>query len=162
MFAIRLGRQQVGAVHHARQAVRLHLDGSHHVEAENGQIVEVIFAERFRAQVGVQATQAAQATHPLTNPLQRGDFQIPGVPNHDRFDRALAADQQTDLAFDFTREFGEIARQLLGDDAFRWEATTVQMFEAPELPRLQSRGMAVDTRWNSPAFRWRLASRCQP
>ena len=100
----------------------------------------------------MQAAQALQATHSLTNPLQRWDLQTPGVPNHDRFDRAMAADQQTDLTFDFTREFGKVARQLLGDDAFRREATTVQMFEAPELPRLQSRGMAVDTRWNSPAF----------
>ena len=100
----------------------------------------------------MQATQAPQATYPLTNPLQRRDLQTPGVPDHDRFDRAMAADQQTDLTFDFTREFGKVARQLWGDDAFRREAATVQMFEAPELPRLQSRSMAINTRWNSPAF----------
>ena len=64
----------------------------------------------------------------------------------------MAADQKTDLAFDFTRQFGEVARQLLGDDAFRREATTVQVLEAPELSRLQSRDMAVNTRWHSPAF----------
>jgi hypothetical protein len=37
------------------------------------------------------------------------------------------------LAFDFTGEFGKIARQLLGDDAFRRETTTIKMFEASKL-----------------------------
>ena len=65
------------------------------------------------------------------------------------------------MTLDFTGEFGEVARQLLGDDAFRREATTVQMFEAPELSRLQSRGMAINTRWNSPTFHERLTIRAQ-
>jgi hypothetical protein len=45
----------------------------------------------------------------------------------------MAADQEPKLAFDFTREFGEVARQLLGDDAFGRETTTIQMFEASKL-----------------------------
>jgi hypothetical protein len=45
----------------------------------------------------------------------------------------MATDQKPDLAFDFVREFTEIARQLLGDDAFRRETTTIQMFEASKL-----------------------------
>jgi hypothetical protein len=45
----------------------------------------------------------------------------------------MAADQEPNLAFDFTREFGEIARQLLGDDAFRRETTTIEMFKASKL-----------------------------
>jgi hypothetical protein len=93
MLPIRLGRQQVSAVHHARQAIGVHLDGDHHVEAENGQIVEVIFAERLGAEVGMQAAQALQATHPLTNALQRWDLQTSGVADHDGFDCAMAADQ---------------------------------------------------------------------
>jgi hypothetical protein len=45
----------------------------------------------------------------------------------------MAADQEPNLAFDFIREFSEVARQLLGDDAFWREATTIQMFEAAKL-----------------------------
>jgi hypothetical protein len=45
----------------------------------------------------------------------------------------MAADQKTNLTFDFTREFGKIARQLLGDDAFRRETTAIQMFKTAKL-----------------------------
>jgi hypothetical protein len=45
----------------------------------------------------------------------------------------MAADQQPNLAFDFTGELCEVARQLLGDDAFRRESTAIQMFEASKL-----------------------------
>jgi hypothetical protein len=48
----------------------------------------------------------------------------------------MTADQDPYLAFDFTRELGKVARQLLGDDAFRRESTAVQMFEASKLARL--------------------------
>jgi hypothetical protein len=48
----------------------------------------------------------------------------------------MAADQETNLSFDFTRKFGKVSRQLLGDDAFRRETTAVQMFKAAKLARL--------------------------
>ena len=45
----------------------------------------------------------------------------------------MAADQQSDLAFHFMRKFGKVTRQLLRDNAFRREATAIQMFEASKL-----------------------------
>jgi hypothetical protein len=45
----------------------------------------------------------------------------------------MTADQDPYLAFDFTGELGKVARQLLGDDAFGRESTTIQMFEASKL-----------------------------
>jgi hypothetical protein len=58
----------------------------------------------------------------------------------------MAVDQKPDLTFDFAGELGEVTRQLLGDDALGREATPIQMFETPELPRLQTRDKAMDTR----------------
>jgi hypothetical protein len=83
--------------------------------------------------MGMDAAQTLEATDALTDAFQRGDLEAPGIAHHDRFDAAMAADQQPNLALDFTREFGEVARQLLGDDAFRRESTTIQMFEASKL-----------------------------
>jgi hypothetical protein len=37
------------------------------------------------------------------------------------------------LTFDFVRQFGEIARQLLRDDAVGREATTIEVFKASKL-----------------------------
>jgi hypothetical protein len=47
----------------------------------------------------------------------------------------------------------------LGNDALRGKATPIQVFETPELPRLQACDKPMDTRLNSPAFRLRLAHR---
>ena len=86
--------------------------------------------------MGMNAAQALEATNALTDTLQWRDLEAPGVAHHDRFDAAMAANQKTNLAFDFTREFGEVARQLLGDDAFRRETTAIQMFKTAKLARL--------------------------
>jgi hypothetical protein len=111
----------------------LDLDRHHHVQPEDRQIVEIILVERLWAEVGMHAAQTLEATDPLTDAFKRWDLEAFGITDHDRLDGAMAADQKSNLAFDFTREFGEIARQLLGDDAFRRETATVQMFEASKL-----------------------------
>jgi hypothetical protein len=77
-----------------------------------------------------------EATKALTDTLQRRDLEAPGIAYHDRFDTAMAADQKPNLTFDFTRKFGKVARQFLGDDAFRRETTAIQMFKAAKLARL--------------------------
>ena len=45
----------------------------------------------------------------------------------------MAADQESNLAFDFARELGEVARHFLRDDAIGRETTAIQMFEAAKL-----------------------------
>jgi hypothetical protein len=70
-----------------------------------------------------------EASQALTETFKGGNFQTAGIPHQDRFHGAMAADQETYLAFDFVRELGKVARQLLGDDTFGRETTTVQMFE---------------------------------
>ena len=126
----------MGTVDHARQAIGLDFDGHHHIQAQNGKVVEVILVERLGAQMGMDAAQSLEATDALTDTLQWRDLEAPGIAHHDRFDAAMAADQKPNLTFDFTRELGEVARQLLGDDAFRRETTTIQMFKATKLARL--------------------------
>ena len=81
----------------------------------------------------MHTAQPLEATQPLTDAFKRRDLETPGIAHHDRFDGAMAADQQSNLAFDFAREFGEVARQFLRDDAFWRETTAVQMFEASKL-----------------------------
>jgi hypothetical protein len=115
------------------KAISLDLDGHHHVQTENSQVVEVIPVERLGAEMGMHTAQALKATDALADTFKRRDLEAFGIAHHDRFDRAMAADQQSNLAFDFMREFAEIARQLLRDDAFWREATPIQVFEASKL-----------------------------
>jgi hypothetical protein len=81
----------------------------------------------------MHTAQALEAADALADAFKRRDLEASSIAHHDRFDAAMAAHQKPDLAFDFTREFGEIARYLLGDDAFWREATAIQMFEASKL-----------------------------
>jgi hypothetical protein len=111
----------------------VNLDGHHHVQTQNGEVVEVISIERLGAEMGMDTAQPLQPTDALTDAFQGRNLEAPGIAHHDRFDGAMAADQESNLAFDFTREFGKVARQLLGDDAFRRETTAIQMFEASKL-----------------------------
>jgi hypothetical protein len=81
----------------------------------------------------MHTAQALQPTDALADTLQWWDLYASGIAHHDRFDGAMAADQKPDLAFDFTRELGEVARYLLRDNTFRRETTAIQMFEASKL-----------------------------
>jgi hypothetical protein len=81
----------------------------------------------------MHTAQPLESPDALTDAFQRGDFEALGITDHDRFDRAMAADQQSNLTFDFIRKFGKVACQLLGDDAFGRESTAIQMFEASKL-----------------------------
>jgi hypothetical protein len=123
----------MGAVDHTRKAVRLHLDRHHHIQTQNGKVIKVIPIERLSAEVGMHTTQPLQATDALADAFKRWDLKALSITHYDRFDSAMAADQQPNLAFNFTRKFGKVARQLLGKDAFRRESTTIQMFEASKL-----------------------------
>jgi hypothetical protein len=118
---------------HARQAVGLDLDRDHHIQTENGEVIKVVLVERLGTEVGMHTAQSLETTHTLTDAFKRWDLETPGIAHHDRFDGAMAADQKSDLAFDFAREFGEVARQFLRDDAFWRETTAIQMFEASKL-----------------------------
>jgi hypothetical protein len=126
----------MGAVHQPWQAIGLDFDGHHHIQAQNRQVVEVIPVQGLCAQMGMDTAQPLEATDALTDPLQWRDLKASGIAYQNRFDAAMATDQQPNLTFDFTRELGKIARQLLGDDAFRRETTAIQMFEATQLARL--------------------------
>ena len=130
----------------AWQAVAQDLHGGHHVQPEDGQVVEVIPAEGLRSQVGMQAAEALETTCPLANARERRDLQAFGVAHDDRFDRPVAADQDPNLAFEFAGEFGEVPRQLLRDDALGGKATTIEVFQLSDLSWLQSREIAMDTR----------------
>jgi hypothetical protein len=83
--------------------------------------------------MGMHTTQPLQTTDALTDTFKRWDLKALGITHHDRFDSAMTADQQPNLTFDFSGELGEVARQLLSDDASGRESTTIQMFEASKL-----------------------------
>ena len=73
----------MGAVDHARQAVSLNLDGHHHIQAQDGEVIEVILVERLGAEVGMDTAQALEATDALTNAFQGRDLEASGIAHHD-------------------------------------------------------------------------------
>ena len=73
----------MGTVDHAWQAIGLDFDGHHHIQAENGEVVKVIFVERLGAQMGMDATYPLKATKALTDTHQWRDLEAPGIPHHD-------------------------------------------------------------------------------
>jgi hypothetical protein len=82
----------VSAVDQARQPVSLDLNGHHHIQAQNGEVVKVIPVERLGAEVGMYAAQALQATDALTDAFKWWNLEAFGITHHNRFDGPMPAD----------------------------------------------------------------------
>jgi hypothetical protein len=57
---------------------------------------------------------------------------------------AAAVDQHADLAAEVGREFGQLAREFLGDEAIGWEAAPVEALEGVNLAGLEALCVAED------------------
>ena len=92
------GRQQVRGAHPAGQAgARVHVHDGHEVEAQEGEVVEVVLRQVFAAQVRVQGAQAAEAVGADARALQVGPLDAARVADDDGLDVALAVNERAEL-----------------------------------------------------------------
>ena len=139
------GRQEVRAAHAAGQPRALvHVNGDHQVEAQEREVVQVVLRQLLAAQVRVDGAQAAEAVGADARALQVGPLDAARVADGDVLDVALAVDEGAELAARLVREFGELARELGRDDLLGRDAARVELFDAPELVRLEPLGVAVN------------------
>jgi hypothetical protein len=129
----------VGVVDAAGKPLISHRERHHQIEAQQGQIGEVVLGERLRLEVGVDAAQPAQAAAPEGIAGEIGDDDLPVVADDDIENRPRAVDDHPELAMQFAGTFGQITRQLAGNKLIGGNAAAVDPLERLDLARLETR-----------------------
>jgi hypothetical protein len=132
-----------GADDAGQSRARIHFDGSHEIESEEREIVQVVLRQLLAAQVRVDAAQPAKAIRRDALATEVWQLDPLGVADCDVLDVALAINEHTDLSSGLVREFGELAREFGRDDSLRRNAPRVEFLNAAQLVGLETLRVAV-------------------
>jgi hypothetical protein len=113
-------------------------DGSHQIEAEEREVVQIVLRQLLAAQVRVDAAKPAEAVGGDALAAEVGQLDLFRVADHDVLDVALAINQRADLPPGLVREFGELAREFGRDDPLRRNAPRVELLDAAQLVGLET------------------------
>ena len=91
----------------------------------------------------VDAAKSAKAITTDAGATQIRQFDAARIADDDVLDVAFPVNQDADLTARLMREFGKLARELRGDDLRRLYAARVEFFDASQLIRFQTCGIAV-------------------
>ena len=112
------------AIHRLRQEMRdlegagLTIGGAEHrhcIQAQQGQVHEIILAQGAGVQVGVDQPKALEAAFTSPLPRQGRNEQALGVPDDDVGHRALAVHQDPDLPAELPGNLGQLPGQFRGE-----------------------------------------------
>jgi len=133
----------MGQVDQTRESVRLHVHRRDQIEAQQGQVGQVVRCQSFPGEMAVHEAESPETNGGGAEGRQVGDEDFPGRADDDVGDLSPAGNQQADLAIDFMRYFGQLSGQVMGQDLSRRDPATVELFDPPKLLRFQTAGMAV-------------------
>jgi hypothetical protein len=122
----------------------LDVDRSHQIQTQQGKVGQVILSQFFAAQMCVKAPQAPETFATGAHTFEIGELDTFRVADNDVFDLTFSVYERCDLAIQFVRQFGKLACKLLCNDLARWNSALVELFETPDLVRLQSMQIAVN------------------
>jgi hypothetical protein len=108
-----------------------HAECGHRIQAQQGQVHEIVVAQGATVQVGVNHAEALEAALDAPFPGQGRNHQALGVTHDDVGHRALAVHQDPDLAAQLTRNFRQLPRQLRGKQLRRRYLAAVQALQGP-------------------------------
>jgi hypothetical protein len=94
--------QQVSSAYCARQSiVWVHVDRCHQIQAQQGEVGQVVLRQTFAAQVRMDTTQSAKAIDRDTNAFEDRQFNATVIANHHVLNVATAIDQRPNLPAGF-------------------------------------------------------------
>jgi hypothetical protein len=123
--------------------VLIDIDGGHKVQAEQGQISQVVPGQFFTAQMCMQAAEATKAIARYAYALKVGQLNLPGVANDYIFDVAFAVDQRPNLSSRFKRKLAKVPGELRSDNIPGRNPALIEFFKTPHLIRLQAMSVTV-------------------
>lgn len=129
---------------HPRRPVRLDRHGRDEVEAQEGQVRQVVLREALALEVGVDEAQAPQTRGSHAVVVEGGQDDAAVVPDAAEADLPPPVHEDGDLAVDLPGELRQEAGDVVGDDPLRREAPPRQEAEAPYLPGPEAGEISLD------------------
>ena len=124
----RLG-QEMRHLDGAGQALGGDREGRHRVQAQQGQVHQVVLVQRGPVQVGVDEPEALEAALDPPLPGQRRNHQAFGVPHDDVGDEALAVQHDPHLTVQVPGDLRQLPGQLRGQEFPGRHPAAVQPFQ---------------------------------
>ncbi len=137
-------RQDVGGIHLVGFAGGIDGDGGHQVQAQQGQVGEVILGQRFAFKVRVKTAQPAQAAGGAAVGVGVGQHYLSLISHHEVSDFALTVDQHPHLAANFGRDAAQLAHQLAAGDSAGRDFASVNVLQKAQLACFKATGVAVN------------------
>ena len=120
-----------------------HQQGGNQIEAQQGEVGQVIVGERLPLEVGVDEAQAPQQS-PAEGVIGKvGDHQFFFISHYDVLDFTEAVDENADLAADLRRHEYHLPRQVHRQCIMYGHAPPVQLFQTAYLARFKPCQVAV-------------------
>ena len=146
-----LGRDECGGLDEDRPCWGCRgIDGHNQVEAEEGEIGQVVVSERLTLQVGVDEAQPPEKPLPQGKVFQFRDVYLPFIAHDHVFDNADPADQDADLPAAVTRSLDQRPGDIGGDDFVVRNPAPVETFQVLDLARFETDKVAVELLDNDP------------
>ena len=114
--AVRVLRDEMGRVDRARKPVFLRRHGADEVEAQQGQVREIVPGEPFPVEMGVDEPQPLETALAGAELVEAGDHDLAVIPHDDKMDVALAADEDADLPVCLSGNLAEVPGKLEGEN----------------------------------------------
>jgi hypothetical protein len=142
--AVGVGGAERGGVGQAGQAVVADADRDDGVEAQEGQVGQVVSGEAFVGEMGLDEAEAAQAAAAGTQTAPVRQLGAGGATDQDVLDGPGAVEEHADLAADLAGEAGQLAGQFVRDEAVGGEPATDEALERLHLAGFETMRVAVN------------------
>jgi hypothetical protein len=113
--------------------VFLHRYGADEIEAKQGEVGEIVAGERLPVEMGVDEPEPLEAALAGAEFVEAGDHDLAVIPDHDKVNVALAADQDADLSVNFPGDLAEVPGKLEGENPVSRGFAAVELLDAPDL-----------------------------
>jgi hypothetical protein len=125
--------QQVPDVDGAGQPLLRRRHRGDEIEAEQGEVGEIVAGQALVAQMSVDQAQAAEATRRAAQAADVGQPQPRRVADGDVLDGPAPVDQDADLAVELAGQLRHVGGELVGDDLAGRDPSSVDTFEGTDL-----------------------------
>ncbi len=133
----------MGAVDAAGQTVRQGLHGGDHVEAQEGQVREVLVRELFAVEMGVDEAEALETGGGGAKSVEAGNDDSLMVAHNNEDHLPAPADQDAQLAIVAPGELRQLAGKIRCHNDIRGQAAPVEQADPAELLRPEAIQIAV-------------------
>jgi hypothetical protein len=131
-------------VNDSREALRVDRDRGDEIEAQQGEVRKIVLREQFAVEVRVHEADTPKTRDARARSLDVRDLDRRRVADDDLVYVAAPIDENSDLPTDLVRDLGELARELLRNDAVRRDSAIVEFFETAYLVRLEALRFSFD------------------